>query len=75
LTTPPPPPRPKIMALGLEHLDPLDVVEVAEILNVVAHPVDEEVGGGVVAAQRDLVAVAFAGPGRRAGDEGQKLGD
>ena len=30
---------------ALEHLDPVDIVEVAEILNVVAHAVDEEVGG------------------------------
>ncbi len=48
---------------ALEHLDPVDVVEVAEILDVVADAVDEEVGGGVVAAQGELVAVALAGAG------------
>ena len=58
-----------------QHLDPVDIVEVAEILDVVADAVDEEVGGGVVAAQRDLVAIALAGAGRRAGDEGQHVGD
>src|SRR5688572_11056154 len=36
----------------LQDLDPVDVVEVAEILDVVAYPVDEEVSGGVVAAKR-----------------------
>ena len=76
LTMPPPPPRPKIIALGpLQHLDPLDIVEIAEILRVVADAVDEQIGGGVVAAQGELVAIAFAGAGRRAGHEQQHFGD
>ena len=58
-----------------QHLDPVGIVEVAEILGVVADAVDEEVGGRVVAAQRDLVAVALAGAGHRAGDIGQDVGD
>ncbi len=60
---------------ALEHLDPIDVVEVAEILNVVAQSVDEEVCRAVVAAQGNLVAVALAGAGRRAGYEHQQIGD
>jgi hypothetical protein len=40
-------------------------------LDVVAYAVDEEVGGRVVAAKGDLVAIALAGAGRRAGDEGE----
>jgi hypothetical protein len=72
LTTPPPPPRPKIIALGpAQHLDPLQIVERAVILDVVAQPVDEEVGGGVIAAQRDLVAMPLALADRDAGQIAQ----
>ena len=44
----------------LEGFDPLDVVDVAEVLDVVADAVDEEVGGRAVAAQDRRVAVALA---------------
>ena len=44
----------------LQNLDPVDIVEVAEILDVVADPVDEEIGRARIAAQHDLVAIAFA---------------
>ena len=45
---------------ALQGLDALDVVEVAVVLHVVAHAVQEEVGGGAVAADDDLVAVVLA---------------
>ena len=45
---------------ALERLDAVDVVEVAEVLDVVAHAVDEEVGGRAVAAEDRRVAVALA---------------
>src|SRR5690349_5300860 len=41
-------------------LDPLDVVEIAIVLDVVAHTVEKEVGAGVVAANDELVAIVFA---------------
>ena len=58
-----------------EYLDPVGIVEVAEILDVVAQAVDKEISGGVVAAQRDLVAISLAGAGHRAGDVGEQVGD
>ena len=60
---------------AFEYLDPVEIVEVAEILGVVAQAVDEEIGGGVVAAQGQLVAIGLAGAGRRAGNEHQEVGD
>ena len=45
---------------ALQNLDPIDIIEVAEILDVVAHSVDEEIGGARIAPKHDLVAVAFA---------------
>ena len=59
----------------LQHLDAVDVVEVAEILDVVAHPVDEEVRGAGIAAQYDRVAIAFARIIGSAGDEQQEVAD
>ena len=44
----------------LHHLDAIDVVEVTEILDVVAHAIDEEVRRGTVAAQHRRVAIALA---------------
>ena len=44
----------------LQCLDPFQVVDVADVLHVVADAVDEEVGGRTVAAQHRGVAVAFA---------------
>jgi hypothetical protein len=51
----------------LEGLHALEVVEVAVVLDVVAHPVEEEIGGRVVAADDDLVPVVFSlvGPDAR----------
>ena len=66
---------PRLHATAAQHLDSVEIVEVAEILDVVADAVDEEVGGGVVAAQRELVAVALAGARSRAGNEHQHIGD
>ena len=64
-------------ARPLQNLDALGVVEIAEILNVVAKAVDEEVGAGIDAADHQLVAVAFAlmhGDARNvAGDVGEAL--
>ena len=45
---------------AFEKLEPLGVVKIAIDLRVVAHAVDEEVGGRALAADDDLVAVAFA---------------
>ena len=45
---------------ALQDLDPVDVVEVAVVLHVVAHAIDEEVGGRAVAAEHGRIAVAFA---------------
>src|SRR5690606_18071912 len=56
-------------------LDPADVVEVAEILDVVADTIAEQVGGGVVAAQCELVAVSLASAGHRSRNKGQNIGD
>jgi len=44
----------------LERLDPIDVVQIAKVLNIVPHAVDEEVGRRAVAAHDDLIAVVFA---------------
>ena len=43
-----------------QDFQPIQIVEIAEILDVVAHTIDEEIGGAVVAAQHDLIAIAFA---------------
>ena len=44
----------------LEDLDPLEIVQAPEVLDVIPHAVEEEVSGGVLAPQGDLVAIAFA---------------
>src|SRR5206468_2235359 len=59
----------------LQHLDPLEIVEAAIILDVVAKPVDEEVGGAAIAAQEDLVAIAFAERDRGAGYGAEEVAD
>ena len=58
-----------------QDLDAVHVVEITEILNVVTQAVAEEVGGGVVAAQGQLVAVRFSGTRRGTGHEQQQVGD
>ena len=62
---------------ALQRLDPLHVVEVAEVLDVVADAVQEERRGRVVAADRRLVAVpltlAHRDPGHVARDVGHAL--
>ena len=45
---------------ALEHFDALDVVEVTEVLDIVADAVDEEVRAGALPAQDDLVAIELA---------------
>ncbi len=60
---------------ALEDLHPLDVVEVAVVLHIVAHPIEEEVGGGVLSAQGDLVAVSLALADGGAGYIAQHVGD
>ena len=45
---------------ALQDLDAVEVVQVAVVLDVVAHAVEEEVAGRAVAAQDDRVAVALA---------------
>jgi len=47
-------------------LDPLDIVERAEILHVIAYAIDEEIGGGILSPDGDLIAIAFALADRRA---------
>ena len=47
-------------ARPLQDFDALGVVEIAEILHVVAKAVDEEVGAGIDAADDEFVAVALA---------------
>ena len=65
-------------ARPFQHLDALRVVEIAEVLDVVAKAVDEEVGAGIDAANDEFVAVAFAlvhGDARNVtGDVGEALG-
>ena len=64
-------------ARSLQDLDALRVVEIAEILHVIAKTVDEEVGAGIHAADDEFVAVAFAlvdgDAGNVAGDVGEAL--
>ena len=63
------PAAPEQQRVGAEQrFDPLDVVEIAHVLHVVADAIDEEAGGGTVAAQCRLVAVALTLPHPRAGD-------
>ena len=45
---------------ALQHLDPLGVVKIAEILDVVADAIDEEVGGAGVAPDGRRIAVTLA---------------
>ena len=42
-----------------ENFDPFDVVQTAIILDIVTHAIEEEVSGGVLPTQRNLVAIAF----------------
>ena len=60
---------------ALERLDAIDVVEVAVVLHVVAHAVDEEVGGRAVAAHDDLIAVVLALVRRDAGHVAHDVAD
>ena len=60
---------------AFQHLDPVDIVEIAEILDVVANAIDEEVGGAAVAAKHDLVAIALAAAIGGAGHEIEQIGD
>ena len=61
----------------LQDLDALSVVEITEILHVVAKTVDEEVRAGIHAADHQFVAVALAlvdrDAGHIAGDVGEAL--
>ena len=52
---------------ALMHFDPFDVVKAAIILSIVPQAIDKEVGRRGIAAQRDLVSMAFPLPGRSAG--------
>ena len=61
LSTPPPPPRPKIIAFGpLRSLDALGIVEVAEILRIVTHAVHKKVGRRTLATNDDLITIILA---------------
>ena len=52
---------------AFEDLDTLHIIKPAIILHVVAHAIEEEVCGGVLPAQRDLVTIALALPHGGAG--------
>ncbi|CFO06403.1 Uncharacterised protein [Bordetella pertussis] len=56
----------------LEHLDALDVVQVAHVLAVIAHPVQVEVAAGVEPAYAQAVEAGIAGVGD-IGHAGQRL--
>src|SRR5262249_61198140 len=58
-----------------DDLDALGVIQVAEVLDVVAEAVDEEVGAGVDAADHEFVAVAFALVDGDAGNVARHIGD
>src|SRR4249919_1909656 len=60
---------------ALQDLDAVDIVEIAEILDVVAHTVDEKVGGAAVAPEHDGVAIAFARVHAGAGNQVEDVGD
>ena len=60
---------------ALEHFDPVEIVEPAIILDVVADAVDEEIGGAVLAAQDDRVAMPLARRDAGAGDGAQHVAD
>ena len=76
LTRPPPAPRPNDKrARSLQDLDALRVVEIAEILDVVAEAVDEEVRAGIDAANDELVAIAFALMDRNARHVARRVGE
>ncbi len=59
---------------ALQDLDPVEVVQVTVILDVVAHAVEEEIAGRAVAAQDDRVAVALALRHARAGHVARHVG-
>jgi hypothetical protein len=59
----------------LQHFDGLRVIEVAESLDVVAHTVDEEIRRRPLAAESELIAMAFALLHRDAGDVEQRLAE
>ena len=60
---------------ALENLDAFEIVEIAEILDVVAHAVEKEVGCRVIATQGDLVAVPLALSDQHAGRITHGIGD
>ena len=60
---------------ALQHFDALEIVQPAIILDVVAQPVDEEIGGAVLAAQDDRVAMPFARGDARPRYRAHDIGD
>ena len=60
---------------AFQHFNPLQIVQAPEILAVVPDPVEEEVGGGVLAPQGDLVAIALALADRGAGHIAQYVAE
>ena len=49
------------MAFGpFQGLDPFEIVEIAIVLDVIAHAVHKEIRGRTVAADDDLVTIVFA---------------
>ena len=59
----------------LVDLDPLDIVERSEILDVIADAIDEEIGGAILPPYRDLIAVAFTLPDGCAGRVPENIPD
>ena len=62
-------------ARALQHLDPLEIVQAAEILGVVPDPIQEEVGGCVLTPQGNLVAVALTLADGGTGDVAEHIAD
>ena len=60
---------------AFEDLDTLHIIKPAIILHVVAHAIEEEVCGGVLPAQRDLVTIALPLPHGGAGHIAQHFAE
>src|SRR5215831_16309950 len=53
---------------ALQHLDSLQVIEIAVVLDVIANAIDEKAGGGVVTPNHNFIAIVLSLMGGDAGD-------
>ena len=60
---------------ALEHFHPVEVVERAVVFRIVAQSVEIEIGSGLLTAEEDRVALAFAALHRHAGDIAQRFAE